>query len=630
MLILHFRQQPHTFGIHYWNVTCWDGRDNENIINLNTSETRTFNVFIPPNITLDTPKENNWTSNTNQIFYFNISDETGIENCSIRLDGIINDTKIGDELTNNGKNNFTINNLAGSYNWSVECYDNSSFNTYNITENRTIHVDIYEPEPSIETSNGTWFNSANPSIDFNITDNMDLHINYTFYVNGTLNVEGNADNGSSISTNLQNLNNGSYIVELEALDNAGNRKNSTNITIFIDTVKPSMQLYFPEDGNVTSDGDVYFNWTANDNLAPIIECNLTIDGDVNITVNVTNGVAWNETVNGLNAGLHHWNVTCIDLAGNFNTSETRNFTVPMPDLYIESDYITFNKTSPEENETITINATIKNIGNTDAGSFKVQFWNGDPDNGGEQINGNLTIASLATGANTSVNVSFNAEIGLNTIFVLVDVPLATNGAISEDDETNNEANNTFIVEQFHIIAGTTNDELRITDASYVKLFTWSGINLTDSNVYVADTDNNIEWGSLQAVGRNTTNETTTNDFEEIDIAFGSTSFTDSINKTYTNAGSPKLTQNFTVFSKNIGYVPVVNSTNTSDFVTGLLWDYSDGNVEFNATQDLLLITRINQNKTGKYGTYDYEIKVPAPLRSYKGATNMVTFYTEII
>ncbi|MBU0472050.1 MAG: ribosome recycling factor, partial [Nanoarchaeota archaeon] len=203
-------------------------------------------------------------------------------------------------------------------------------------------------------------------------------------------------------------------------------------------------------------------------------------------------------------------------------------------------------------------------------------------------------------------------------------------AISEDDETNNEANNTFIVEQFHIIAGTTNDELRITDASYVKLFTWSGINLTDSNVYVADTDSNIEWGSLQAVGRNTTNETTTNDFEEIDIAFGSTSFTDSINKTYTNAGSPKLTQNFTVFSKNIGYVPVVNSTNTSDFVTGLLWDYSDGNVEFNATQDLLLITRINQNKTGKYGTYDYEIKVPAPLRSYKGATNMVTFYTEII
>ena len=76
-------------------------------------------------------------------------------------------------------------------------------------------------------------------------------------------------------------------------------------------------------------------------------------------------------------------------------------------------------------------------------------------------------------------------------------------------------------------------------------------------------------------------------------------------------------------------VPIVNSTNTSDFVTGILWDYSDGNSEYNGTQDLILITRINENKTGEFGTYDYEIKIPAPLRSYVSGTNTVTFYTEI-
>ncbi|MFC2135392.1 hypothetical protein ACFLTH_12330, partial [Bacteroidota bacterium] len=221
------------------------------------------------------------------------------------------------------------------------------------------------------------------------------------------------------------------------------------------------------------------------------------------------------------------------------------------------------------------------------------------------------------------------EIGLNEIFVLVDVPIATNGSVSEDNELNNEANNSFTVGQFNIIAGTTNDELRITDASYISLFEWSDVNLTDSNVYASDTDSVITWSELQAISRNTTNGSTNNDFEEMDAAFGSTNYTDSMNNTYTSGGSPIATQTFTVFSSDILNTPIVNSTNTSDFVTGILWDYSDGNVEYNGTQDLVFITKINENKTGQYGTYDYEIKVPALLRNYKGGTETVTFYTEI-
>ena len=41
-------------------------------------------------------------------------------------------------------------------------------------DNRTIYVDLYDPEPYIETSNNSWFNTPNPLIYFNITDNINI------------------------------------------------------------------------------------------------------------------------------------------------------------------------------------------------------------------------------------------------------------------------------------------------------------------------------------------------------------------------------------------------------------------------------------------------------------------------
>jgi len=81
-------------------------------------------------------------------------------------------------------------------------------------------------------------------------------------------------------------------------------------------------------------------------------------------------------------------------------------------------------------------------------------------------------------------------------------------------------------------------------------------------------------------------------------------------------------------------VPVVNSTNTSSFKTGILWDLADdnsGNLQFDTTdaEDLVFVTNINVSTQGKYGVYDYEIRIPAELRSYKGFEDKVVFYTEI-
>ncbi len=77
-------------------------------------------------------------------------------------------------------------------------------------------------------------------------------------------------------------------------------------------------------------------------------------------------------------------------------------------------------------------------------------------------------------------------------------------------------------------------------------------------------------------------------------------------------------------------VPIVESTNTSAFVTGILWDAADdtGDGEYDAAdrEDLVFVTRINASQQGGYGTYDYEVRVPSMLGGYAGADGAVAIY----
>lgn len=85
----------------------------------------------------------------------------------------------------------------------------------------------------------------------------------------------------------------------------------------------------------------------------------------------------------------------------------------------------------------------------------------------------------------------------------------------------------------------------------------------------------------------------------------------------------------TLFGRQIADVPVIDSTNTSAFRTGILWDMSDGGASYNGGQDVAFITQINMSQQGSRGVYDYEIRVPATLRSYTGASPTVAFYVEL-
>jgi len=87
-----------------------------------------------------------------------------------------------------------------------------------------------------------------------------------------------------------------------------------------------------------------------------------------------------------------------------------------------------------------------------------------------------------------------------------------------------------------------------------------------------------------------------------------------------------------IFGNTINNILMTNSTSNLNFQTGILWDSSDsGDNEYDTTEkeDLVFVSKIKKDTVGNYGTYDYEMRVPAMLREYSGITSEAVFYVEV-
>lgn len=127
-----------------------------------------------------------------------------------------------------------------------------------------------------------------------------------------------------------------------------------------------------------------------------------------------------------------------------NNNATKKILIGSPptfaDLIVESIQSTPDK--PSTNTFSKLNATIRNIGFDNAGSFVVQFFDGDPDNGGSQIGSDHTVDFLEVGGSANVEVNwFAGNVGDHDIYVRVDPEVDETdsiiGSVNEDNETNN-------------------------------------------------------------------------------------------------------------------------------------------------------------------------------------------------
>jgi hypothetical protein len=123
-----------------WSISCYDSNGflgSSVIYNLTIDVPETN----PPTIALVSPANNAIDKDGDINFVFNVTDDTGIENCSVLIEGTINKTDTS--ITMGADQSFLVNDIkAGQYDWSIRCYDSSPNNNVRTSSERGITVAI--------------------------------------------------------------------------------------------------------------------------------------------------------------------------------------------------------------------------------------------------------------------------------------------------------------------------------------------------------------------------------------------------------------------------------------------------------------------------------------------------------
>jgi len=136
--------------LFYWKVLAYDTLGN----NRNSTETyiyATDNTY--PTVNLEGPENNTEvTDSFTVIFYYNVSDNFNINNCSLIINEHVKDTDTTIDMNTSQQVSHTFAN--GQYNWSINCTDEAGNENQSEKRNISINVDI----PKVryyETATGT-------------------------------------------------------------------------------------------------------------------------------------------------------------------------------------------------------------------------------------------------------------------------------------------------------------------------------------------------------------------------------------------------------------------------------------------------------------------------------------------
>lgn len=472
------------------------------------------------------------------------------------------------------------------------------------------------------------FNCSINDLDYNLA-NISLYGNFTgvFSLNETISVSGDS---SSILFN-KSLDEGFYQWNCFIKDNLSLASfYQENFSFTVDYTPPNISSIFVNESYVCGDTTVRVSCNVNDNLSGInrviIEAKKP-SGYQNYSAQLLFGNTYYSDVLINEDGEWFFNCITNDSSGNYANLSSEAISSNLIDLFVNFSEIYLNNYNPIEFQEVSINTNIYNLGYCNASNFLVGFYKGDPLLG-LQLGENLTT-SINGLSNVTVNITWNAEIGPNNIFVFAD----PNNSISEYDESNNIANKTFNVNAWQIFYGNVSTDKILSDNLLKNMSTWLNESYITGNIFITDKEANIDWWNLTAISRNKNGDFIDNDFIDIDSLLNMTNFNDSVSNIFSNNGIPKFTDNFLVHQKVIQNVPVVNSTNNSNFFTGILWDSSDdkdGEFSVQDKEDLVFIAKVNQGKLGAYGNCDYEANIPVRLRDYKGNDfTEIYFYYEL-
>ncbi len=490
----------------------------------------------------------------------------------------------------------------------------------------------YLPDTGNFSSLNILFNCSAQDLDGNLA-NISLYGNWSggWHKNETKNASG----VSSVVSFSKNISEGVYEWGCFVSDNLSITNYSTqNFTINVDNTPPLISSIVMNESYICGTSTyVRVNCTSNDSFTGVENVTIRAIGPsstTNYSASLLLGDVYYADVLVNEVGTWVFNCISEDYAENSNnliSSELETY-LAEPELAVYSSFINFSNLDPLENEIITISVVVFNLGCGNAINVLTGFYKGDPDLGGVQINGNQS-ANVSGLSNETVNVSWSAEIGSTNVFVGTDI----NDLFLESNESDNKANDSIIVNAWQEFYGNMSIEKILSNGLLKNLTLWSNESFYEGSVFVTDSEADINWASLQAIGQSTTNVSVINDFMDIDALLGMSDFNDSVTNIFGDPFYPKFNTSFLVHKRMIEKVPIINSTNTTSFITGILWDMdddSDGQFDQGDKEDLVFVVKTNTSQQGGYGIYDYEITLPVRLREYNSTDiSDVYFYYDL-
>jgi len=284
------------------------------------------NIFgVAPSITLVSPADTANLTNPSVTFQTTVTDSQYVQNVSLYLDGIINETKTTHV---NGSYSFSKTVTEGEHNWSTLAFNNQTISnqssTWTFTYTRPpILVTLVSP---VDTANLT-----SSSVDFisTVTDFSQVE-NVSLYLDGILN-ETSTTGFNGTYTFSKVIAEGEHNWSILAYNDGDHLNQSETRTLNYTQPPIYIDLLSPTDASTFESPTVNVSCNAY-KAEGVTQLNLTINGIVNKTVvNTTTGQ--NLSIDGnLNFAEGNYNWSCSAL--NLNTSATstnRTFTVDYAD-----------------------------------------------------------------------------------------------------------------------------------------------------------------------------------------------------------------------------------------------------------------------------------------------------------
>jgi hypothetical protein len=272
--------------------------------------------------------------------------------------------------------------------------------------------------------------------------------------------------------------------------------------------------------------------------------------------------------------------------------------------------INFSTQSAVEGQLIQLSVNVSNIGSAASGNFTLEL-NISLFNGTYVLDQRLlqNLTSIGAGSSTLVAFNWSAKIGTYRFGAYAD----TYNNVSETSEVNNNYSMNYTTQSWHYQFGIYNYTVKLMGSSTFE--NWNVTNVS-GYIYYSDADSSYSPTDLRPLNG-------TNYLSLADSALGMAYFNDSIVRLYDQNGDTWADTYRNMSIAGTYYmVPVINSTDSGTFVTGMLFDSGDG-ATYDGSQDLVFVTMLNASKQGRYGTYDYEVRLPVRLAKLKSGTDLL-------